>query len=101
MERKVGYATAKVWDEIVRSRGHEPIFSMAEEAANMAGAYTMATDDERAEIEYLVGNFKLTDKPSNDLYNAVYQALFGGDWPVTIGTKDFLKAFTANHPHRG
>ncbi len=54
----------------------------------------MATDHKQGEIEHMFGDFKPTNRPSNGLYSTVYEALFGGDWPVIMGSKEFLEAFT-------
>ena len=62
--RAVGYAVAKVWGEIVRTRlGMEPP-CFAQSTQDVINIITMASDDEREEMEYLVGNFKPTDEPT-------------------------------------
>ena len=75
--KRFGYAVAKVYDEIASKSSFS--LSIAEEAAKAAGTYTTATADERAEIEYLLGDFKVTDTPSDDVYDAVAEGMFGGD----------------------
>ncbi len=44
----------------------------------MIGSYPMATDDERSEIEHLIGNFKPMDKASDAVYHTVHNVMFGG-----------------------
>ena len=91
--KRFAYAVAKVYDEIASKSSFS--LSIAEEAAKAAGTYTTATADERAKIEYLLDDFKVTDTPSDDVYDAVAEGMFGGDWHVDIGSKKFLKAFAA------
>ena len=92
-KRAVGYAVGKVYDEIVRSKDHDPFDSIDDTAQEVMKSYPMASDIERAKIEHLVGNFKPTDEPSDDLYDAVYDAMFGGSWFTTAGSREFLEAF--------
>ena len=89
-KRAVGYAVAKVWDEIVREKdGMDPFCSVADSAREVTAIYNVVMDDERVEMECLVGNFKPTDEPNNDVFDAVHDGLFGGDWPISIGKKSF------------
>jgi hypothetical protein len=93
--RAIRYVVGMTYDEIIQSRDFDPIYSIDETAGMMMASYSMATDNECSEIELLVGDYKQKNTPSNDVYDAVCEALFGGDWPVMIGSKEFLKAFVA------
>ena len=77
--RAFGYAVTKFYDEIIRSRGFEPITSVENTARRVTQTYAMATDDERGDIDYLVGNFGSDDTPNDHIYDAVYNALFDRD----------------------
>ena len=55
----------------------------------------MAMHDERVEMEYLVGNFKPTNEPSDNVYDVLYDGLFGGNSPTSIKKREFLVAFAA------
>ena len=46
-------------------------------------------------MEYLVGDFKPTDVPNDDIFQAVTDGLFQGDWPTDIGKREFIVAFAA------
>ncbi len=81
------------YDEIIRSRDLDPIYSIDETANMMIASYDLATNEERSEIELLVRDFKREDTPSDDVYDAVYNAIFGGSWHVSIGSREFLVAF--------
>jgi len=76
-KRAVAYAVAKVWEEIAsRYTSELPCFFVTTQ--EVVHIYSTATDDERAEMEYLVGDFKPTDVPNDDVYDAVHDGLFGG-----------------------
>ena len=91
----VGYAVALVDEEIVCSNGLEPVLTVNEMAATVVEIYHLSSDDDQAEMANLVGDLKPTDRPSDAIYDAVHEALFGGDWPVTIGDKEFVVGFVA------
>ncbi len=46
--RAVGYAVGKVYDEIVRSKGHDPSDSIDDTAQEVVRSYLMANDNEQA-----------------------------------------------------
>ncbi len=56
----------------------------------------MGTGDQDAEIEYLVGELKPMDKPSDDIYDTMHEAIFEGSWHTAIRSREFLEASTAS-----
>ena len=76
--RAIGYVVAKVDDEIICSNDLDPMSTINKTAQDMMRSYPMGTDNKRAELEHLVYNFKPKDKPSDDIYDAVHEAMFGG-----------------------
>ncbi len=59
-------------------RGFEPVITVNSHARMVADIYKLASVDEQAEMAYLVGNFKSTNKLSDTIFDAVYKTMFGG-----------------------
>ena len=76
----VGYAVALVDEEMVVSRGFEPVLTVTENAQSVAASYKKVSPDEQWALSRLVGNFQFSDTPSDAIYEAVYEAVFGGKW---------------------
>ncbi len=79
----VGYAVASVDDKITRGYGHAN--TVDKDTRVVANKYKLAIVGERAEMTHLVGDYKPTNKPVDEIYNAVYETMFRGRGPVSIG----------------
>ncbi len=77
--RTIRYDVGVVYGEIMCLKGLKPIISIDNIAHNMMSLYLMATDDECAEIEHHIGDFKPTDKQIDSLYHTVYETIFGSN----------------------
>ena len=91
----VGYVVALVDKDIIYTGGFDPLVTVYSTACKVVDTYYLASDDDQAEMAYLIVNFKTTNKPSYEIFGVVYKTIYGGHCPVYIREKKFLAVFVA------